>query len=300
MKNKNNCGNKIKIDTETTSGSSSCPFTVHSTYWPSVQHKHAKEDSKIITKSDSNSKNNLHRNRWGTDVYRYDQQAMNALIHACTENHEAVVRFLVKKCRESSKEEKAKFVMTAQRWSRRLVTDFVNDYKVDPALWYASAHGNSNIVKLLMDACGARAEYRKDPTIYSSTPLEEASEWGHSSTVKVLLEREGSDPRSKTGKKARALAAGAGYVAVVTCLDAWKHRLDQLDAFLVVEDLRADDDDRTANDTASVNSGCNKRSYRLAPGLLPPVFNKITRRYDLTYRLLCRHVDIVCCQGINE
>lgn len=160
----------------------------------------------------------LHRNQWGTDVCRYDQQSMNALIHACAENEEAVVRFLASGGNGDN------------RASSSAIAKFVNDYKVDPALWYASAHGNATIVRFLMDECGARASYRKNPAVYSSTPLEEASQWGHASTVSVLLERLGSDPRTPSGQKARVQAERSGHSKVVELLDGWRNHSETIEA----------------------------------------------------------------------
>jgi len=234
---------------------------------PSAQRDHDSNDNN--TNGSSDGYGNFHKNRWGTDVFRYDQQAMNALIHACTDNHEPVVRFL------------------CSGGPRGLVSRFVNDYKVDPALWYASAHGNASIVRFLMDSCGARAEYRKDPTVYSSTPLEEASEWGHSSAVEVLLEREGSDPRSPTGRKARLLAGRAGYAAVVKVLDKWKNRLNGLESC-----LDGGVDGCRRRPTTGGESGTDEG---LSPGLLPFVLSKTARRYDLAYQILSGHVHSLCC-----
>jgi len=80
-----------------------------------------------------------------------------------------------------------------------------------------------------MDEGGARADYRKDPTVYSSTPLEEASQWGHASAVAVLLARPGSDPRSESGRKARIAAERAGHACVAELLDAWEDRWNDLE-----------------------------------------------------------------------
>merc|ERR1712194_486608 len=137
-----------------------------------------------------------------------------------------------------------------------------NDYRDDPALWYASAHGSTNIVKFLMDDCFATASYRKNPNIYSSTPLEEASQWGHVSTVQVLLGRSGSDPRSRAGQKARTQAEQSGHCEIVRLLDAWKERMELIEA----------------------------GSFPL--GLLPLL---MSRKADMAHRILCSHADGLCC-----
>jgi len=198
-----------------------------------------------IDESDE-SDNGFHRNKWGTDVCHYDQQSMNALIHACAENEEAVVRFLATGGSTSS----------TKRASSFAISKFVNDYRVDPALWYASAHGNATIVKFLMDECGAKASYRKDPAVYSSTPLEEASQWGHSETVQVLLERFGSDPRTCSGQKARTQAERSGHSKVVELLDGWRHHSEQIE----------------------------EASFSM--GILPVVLSK---RTNSVHRILCNH-----------
>jgi ankyrin repeat protein len=215
---------------------------------------------------DANNNNNnycFHKNRWGTKVYHYDQQSMNALIHACAENNEAVVRFLAKGGSKSKSSPSPSAAVVVA------VASYVNDYMVDPALWYASAHGNSDVVRFLMDYCGARASYRKDPVIYSSTPLEEASQWGHVSTVKVLLERSGSDPRTRSGQKARTQAERSGHSKVVDLLDVWRDRLD------VIE------------------NSCTKFPLGLLPLLL-------SRSNDSAHRILCNHAgSLFCCNAME-
>jgi len=57
--------------------------------------------------------------------------------------------------------------------------------------------------------------------------------------VKVLLERDGTDPRNLTGLKSRALALSAGYMQVVGLIDIWTTRLRHLERFAVEEE---DDD----------------------------------------------------------
>lgn len=251
--------------TATHSSSSKCPFVAHSNYWPSVNHKRLRKVGALQQQLHTTT------NRWGTDLFRYDQQAMSALIHACTENKLAVARYLVHH-------------VSCHNLNANAATDFVNDYKVDPAVWYASAHGNASIVRFLMDECGARTEYRKDPTVYSSTPLEEACEWGHDDVVQVLLEREGSDPRTVSGRKARALAARAGYHKVVERMDAWKHRLDAVEEWV----------------NSNENDDEGRDSHPLA--FLPSVLEQCARRSDLVYRIVSRHViNIVCCaNGIHS
>ena len=195
----------------------------------------------------------FHENKWGTDVYHYDQQSMNALMHACAENEEDVALFLASGGGETINNNKS---------DSESVARFVNDYRVDPALWYASAHGSTTIVKFLMDDCFAKASYRKNPNVYSSTPLEEASQWGHTSTAKVLLGRSGSDPRSRAGQKARAQAERSGHCEVVLLLDVWKERMELIE----------------------------KGSFPL--GLLPLL---LSRRADTAHRILCNHADGLCC-----
>jgi len=192
------------------------------------------------------STSSFHKNQWGTNLYHYDQQSMNALMHACAENHESVVRFLV---------HGGKNGLCA-------IAHYVNHYRVDPALWYASAHGSASIVKFLMDECRATASYRKDPTVYSSTPLEEASQWGHAATVKVLLERSGSDPRTREGQKARTQAERSGHAKVVELLDVWRHRMDKIET----------------------------SSFSL--GLLPRL---LSRKAESAHRILCNHADGLIC-----
>jgi ankyrin repeat protein len=207
-------------------------------------------------KTNTNTNNSInyhycfHKNRWGTNVFHYDQQSMNALMHACAENHEDVVRFLANGGSNAA-----------------AVAIYVNDYRVDPALWYASAHGSATIVRFLMDECGARASYRKDPAIYSSTPLEEASQWGHVSTVKALLERSGSDPRTSSGQKARTQAERSGHSEVVELLDVWRDRLD-----------------------------CIEDSSTTFPlGFLPLL---LSRSNDSAHRILCNHAgSLFCCRN---
>lgn len=211
-----------------------------------------------ITKS--NDEKSFHENQWGTNVYHYDQQSMNALMHACAENKEDVVRFLASGgIRDNDNHN--------HQNNKSRIVHYVNNYKVDPALWYASAHGSTGIVKFLMDDCGAIASYRKNPTVYSSTPLEEASQWGHVSTVKALLERSGSDPRSRSGQKARSMANRSGYHNVVKLLDEWKDRYDRIE-------------------TSS-----------FALGLLPQLLSK---KQDCAHRLLCNHAGGIVCAYQNN
>eukprot|EP00532_Pseudo-nitzschia_australis_P010479 CAMPEP_0168244120 /NCGR_PEP_ID=MMETSP0140_2-20121125/24437_1 /TAXON_ID=44445 /ORGANISM="Pseudo-nitzschia australis, Strain 10249 10 AB" /LENGTH=452 /DNA_ID=CAMNT_0008179573 /DNA_START=18 /DNA_END=1373 /DNA_ORIENTATION=- len=203
----------------------------------------------LLTTSTTSITSTSNKFEYGTDVYRYDQQAMSALIHACTEDHLEVAQYLVnavgggrfdsRGSDGGSNDDTQRIVAT----SSTVVADFVNDYKVDPPLWYASAHGNHRIVQFLMDDCGAKANYRAtnnnnikknyDPNVYSSTPLMEASEWGHVAVVELLLEREGSynsmNATTATGQKARALAARAGYTRVVEWMDLWTSRLKKLE-----------------------------------------------------------------------
>ena len=192
------------------------------------------------------STSSFHKNQWGTNLYHYDQQSMNALMHACAENHESVVRFLVH----------------GGKNSLCAIGHYVNHYRVDPALWYASAHGSASIVKFLMDECRATASYRKDPTVYSSTPLEEASQWGHAATVKVLLERSGSDSRTRAGQKARTQAERSGHAKVVELLDVWRDRMDKIEA----------------------------STFPL--GLLPRL---LSRKAESAHRILCNHADGLIC-----
>lgn len=214
----------------------------------SLSHSNSNINHPTLKRNNSS----FHKNRWGTNVYHYDQQSMNALMHACAENHESIVRFLIQGNNNNNKNNIAS------------IAHFVNHYRVDPALWYASAHGSANIVRFLMDECRATASYRKDPTVYSSTPLEEASQWGHDSTVKVLLGRSGSDPRAKSGQKARTQAERSGHVKVVQLLDVWKERMNTIE-----------------------NS-----SFPL--GLLPLL---LSRKADSAHRILCNHADgLICCQ----
>jgi len=74
--------------------------------------------------------------QWGADLSTYDEQAKNALMYACSENRLNIVRYLMSQPQSG-----------------------VNDYKVDTALWYASAAGHADVVRLLIDA-GALLEYR--------------------------------------------------------------------------------------------------------------------------------------------
>ena len=203
------------------------------------------------TVADSNNEDRFHENPWGTNIYHYDQQSMNALMHACAENNEDVARFLA----------------SGSIHSKSRIIGYVNDYKVDPALWYASAHGSAGIVKFLMDECGAIASYRKHPTVYSSTPLEEASQWGHVETVRALLERSGSDPRSRSGQKARSMANRSGYHKVVELLDEWRDRYESIE----------------------------HSSFPLA--LLPRLLSK---KNDCAHRLLCNHAGGIICNYHNN
>lgn len=201
---------------------------------------------------DQISKSSFHKNQWGTNLYHYDQQSMNALMHACAENHEDIVRFLV---------HGGKNPLSS-------VVHYVNHYRVDPAVWYASAHGSASIVRFLMDECFATASYRKDPTVYSSTPLEEASQWGHAATVKVLLERSGSDPRTRFGQKARTQAERSGHAKVVELLDVWKARMNKIET----------------------------SSFPL--GILPLL---LSRKAESAHRILCNHADgLICYHGRSK
>jgi ankyrin repeat protein len=144
---------------------------------------------------------------WGADLSIYDEQAKNALMYACSENRETIVRYLM-----------------AQPHTG------VNDYKVDTALWYAAAAGHAGVVQLLIEA-GALIEYRLDGTIYSTTPLMEACEWGHVDVVELLLHH-GADVGNRTGRKALNLARRSGYHDVVASMERWEKRLDALCSFI--------------------------------------------------------------------
>ena len=170
-------------------------------------------------------------NRWGTDIYHYDQQSMNALMHACAENHEEIVRYLLL---EGSNDVGSPLTTTTRSSSidfqqQQRIIHYVNHYRVDPAVWYASAHGAASIVKFLLDECGAIVNYRINPNVYSSTPLEEACQWNHVETCKVLLSRPGSDPRTRTAQRARIQAERSGHQNVVELLNLWTKRLNTLE-----------------------------------------------------------------------
>lgn len=185
--------------------------------------------------------------RWGADVNIYDEQAKNALMYACSENRESIVRFLMEQPHTG-----------------------VNDYKVDTALWYAAAAGHAGIVRLLIDA-GALIEYRLDGTIYSTTPLMEACEWGHVEVVELLLHH-GADVDSLTGRKAMKLARRSGYHEVVTSMERWQKRLLALSSFL---------DEGGPTDATAPTS------------LLPLILERAGQRPELTHRILRLRIDIL-------
>jgi hypothetical protein len=176
------------------------------------------------------------------NVHHYDQQAMNALMHACTENHYEVAEYLIKNTHLN-----------------------VNDYKVDTPIWYAAAHGNAKIVELLVQN-GAKIEYRREGTIYSSTPLMEACEWGHLEVVKTLLEY-GANPTNKTGRKALKLAKEPGYHQVVELMEQWSRRV-------------------TGLESVAENGG--------QASLLPLVLCKAAKRLDLMFRIVRQSGDSIC------
>jgi len=171
-------------------------------------------------------------NRWQTNIYHYDQQSMNALMHACAENHEDIVRYLLLEDGDdaapgaSTTSTKNSIIDFQQQ---QLIQHYVNHYRVDPAVWYASAHGAASIVKFLLDDCGAIVNYRTNPNVYSSTPLEEACQWNHIETCKVLLSRPGSDPRTRTAQRAKIQAERSGHQQIVELLDIWTKRLNTLE-----------------------------------------------------------------------
>lgn len=175
----------------------------------------------------------------GADIWSYDEQAMNALIHACSEGKLQAVELLLERGAN------------------------VNDYKVDPPIWYACARGHVEIVNLLI-ARGAKIEYRLDGTIYSTTPLMEACEWGHYAAVKELLEN-GADACGRTGRKAKILAQKSGYHEVVALMDVWQKRLKEIEA-----------------------NACN-----LPPTLLPNILSLTAKRHDLAFDIISKRGDVV-------
>jgi len=197
----------------------------------------------------------------GADILRYDQQAMNPLMHACTENHHHVVKYLLDHYASCNPSVKAR-------------VDYVNHYKVDTAIWYASAHGHADIVTLLIDR-GAKIEYRLDGTVYSSTPLMEACQWGHLDVVRVLLEH-GADPSNKTGDKALKMAKSAGYQQVVDLMTRWARKLRALEEFAIGSD-----------------SNATTRLTPSPPSLLPMIFTMAAKRYDLVFRIVCQRGDMI-------
>jgi len=284
------------------------------------------------------------------DIYRYDQQSMNALIHACTENHIDIVRYLLdySKIKNNNNNNNNNNIGTTDK---SLDSDYVNEYKVDPPIWYACAHGNSDIVQLLIDDYGAKVAYRKDPNIYSSTPLSEACEWGHLSVVKILLERDNNgtslsssssvpdedEARVRSLLNARELARSAGYNKVVELIDLWSLRIQNIENTFInsnnnirIEDVNDDndddgndnddndgrnnnkddndDDDDNGSDNEDENNNNTKKKKQkqkkidLIPPLLPIVLSMTARRYDLTYRIISRHKDIIChsCQSCQQ
>ena len=183
--------------------------------------------------------------QWGANLSIYDEQAKNALMYACSENRLTIVRYLMSQPQSG-----------------------VNDYKVDTALWYASAAGHADVVRLLIEA-GALLEYRLEGTIYSTTPLMEACEWGHVNVVELLLQN-GAEVKSLTGRKALNLARRSGYHEVVFSMERWEKRLDILCAFL--------DEGRLAENTVPAS-------------LLPLLLAQGGRRPELTHRILRYRMD---------
>ena len=183
--------------------------------------------------------------QWGADLSIYDEQAKNALMYACSENRLNIVRYLMSQPQSG-----------------------VNDYKVDTALWYASAAGNADVVRLLIDS-GALLEYRLEGTIYSTTPLMEACEWGHVNVVELLLQN-GAEVKSLTGRKALNLARRSGYHEVVSLMERWEKRLETVVAFL--------DEGGLAENMVSAS-------------LLPLIIAQGGRRPDLTHRILRYRMD---------
>ena len=203
---------------------------------------------------------------YGADPMQYDEQAKNALMYACSDHQVDIVRYLLFHHHPNNNN-----------------TVRVNEYKVDPAIWYASAAGNVTITKLLLEA-GAKMDYRRDGVIYSSTPLMEAAEWGHYDVVQLLLQ-EGAQVLSREGRKALLLAKASGYHEVVALLELWQRRLTAINDFLKQEIACSDEDD----------------DEQCPLGLLPFVMQQTGRRPDLTYRILTTRVDAMlgaasaCC-----
>jgi ankyrin repeat protein len=246
----------------------------------------------------------------------YDEQAKNALMHACSEGHVDVVRLLIDYAvqfkrmmmmmNQQQRQQHQYFVKnnchdcpsiddetnTAEDiWKRKYASKIVNSYKVDTALWYACGHGHTDVVRLLVD-CGALPEYRADGTIYSSTPLMEASEWGHLGVVKLLLSQDGTDPRSATGRKAARLASEPGYTSVVTEMEIWTKRLNGLDSML----KSRQHDIPTPHHSSSCKEKTpttDQNNMRPKPGLLPFVFEQTKERRTMLFRLIRENSEII-------
>ena len=278
---------------------------------------------------DNHHTSSTRNNRWGTDIYKYDQQSMNALIHACTENHEPVVRYLLDYSRRPHRRSTS---------SSSSSIDYVNDFKVDPPIWYASAHGNTGIVQVLIEEYNAKIHYRLLPTIYSSTPLMEACEWGHLDAVQVLLQYDDDLTSSTlavsdndtitttttasataTVQIAKELARSAGYTAVVRCIDTWIIKVQNITNFINTgtsgnnnssSSSNSGRSNNTDNDTNTNVSDSDQKEIEkdhnrdndddddddnltIIQGVLPIVISMTAKRYDLTYQIISRYSDSI-------
>lgn len=226
----------------------------------------------------------------------YDEQAKNALMHACSEGHYDVCRLLI----DYAIRWRIQKYMSAsadrshhERQRRRVASKIVNSYKVDTALWYACGHGHADVARLLLER-GALPEYRADGTIYSSTPLMEASEWGHIDVVRLLLKQDGTDPRSATGRKAVRLAQEPGYKSVVHEMHLWTRRLNGLEDLLVAKSKSSDYDNIASNNDGQECDDDNQES--LTPGLLPFIIEKTEQRYTMTFQVVRAYSEMITSQ----
>ena len=95
----------------------------------------------------------------------------------------------------------------------------------------------------------------------------EACEWGHTKIVDILI-RNGAELRSRTGKKALALAKGCGYHGTVKLFNWWKGRLEKIEANYLA-------------------------ATELSPSLLPLILSKADRRIELIHRIVRERGDII-------
>ena len=204
------------------------------------------------------------------------------------------------------------------------ITNLLSDiYWITVVIWYASAHGNTGIVQVLIEEYNAKIHYRLLPTIYSSTPLMEACEWGHLDVVQVLLQYDddltSTTTTTATVQIARELARSAGYTAVVRCIDTWIIKVRNITNFINTgtsgnnnssSSSNSGRSNNTDNDTNTNVSDSDQKEIEkdhnrdndddddddnltIIQGVLPIVISMTAKRYDLTYQIISRYSDSI-------